>query len=160
MPARRTRIVASDQYDEYDARVRVPKGERLARSRDTPGAHRGFTHSGERKMEHAEIFLKGESEQGEPESNQGPPYVIINEPALASRTREQEELDELLRVLVMLGLTRAAEIASPYVKRWWNGQALPFVKATWKGLRARRMADHQARLDEPGAVHSHSGAAR
>jgi hypothetical protein len=58
----------------------------------------------------------------------------------------------LLGALVMLGLIRAAEIASPYVKRWWNGQALPFIKARWEGLRQRRKADNQAGPVEPSAV--------
>jgi hypothetical protein len=128
--------VASDEYDEYDATVRVPKGEKLARSRDTPGAHRGFSHSGDRKMEHAEIFLKGEDEQ---ELIQNPPpVIIINEPAPALSTGEQNEFDELLQALVLLGLIRAAEIVSPYIKRWLKRQALPFLKARWEGLRERR----------------------
>ncbi len=150
MAGRRKRPVAKVEYDEYDAMVRVPKGEKLARSRDTPGAHRGFSHSGDRKMEHAEIFLKDESEQGA--DHDPPSIIIINEAAPAPRTREQEELDELLGNLVRLALIKAAEMASPYIKRWWNGQALPFIDARWRRLRERRSGGKQGGVNEPSMV--------
>lgn len=133
------RSVASDAYDEYDATVRVPKGEKLAQSRDTPGAHRGFTHSGDWRMEHAEIFLKGESKR---------------QPAPKSRTREQEEFDELLRALVMHGLVKAAEAASRYIKRWWNGQTPASIAGASQNTRPRTYG--RSRQPRPrGAVGGH-----
>lgn len=141
---------SSGNYDEYEATIRVPKGETLARSRNTPGAYRGFTRHGDRSMEHAEIFLKGESEQTEREANQDPPpVIIIREHAPASRTREQEELQEELRALVELGLNKAWEKALPYVKRWCSEQALPFIKTNCERLRKRRGADNQPASHEP-----------
>lgn len=113
--------MGSDEYDEYKATVRVPKGEPLARSRDTPGAHRGFTHSGNRKLQHAEIFLTDEDEEYAQ-------YDLDSEP---------EESDQLLGALVALALIVAASVAAPHLKRWWIGQALPFVRARWARLAGR-----------------------
>ena len=51
------------EYDEVDAVVRIPKGERLADSRRTEGWSRGFTpKSTDKGPEHVEIRLKDEAD--------------------------------------------------------------------------------------------------
>lgn len=49
--------------------------------------------------------------------------------------------------LVLLGAIMAVE-AAPHLKRWWDNQALPFTKATWKRLARTREADSQAATAE------------
>jgi hypothetical protein len=139
-----------DEYDEYDAKVRVPKGEKLAQSRVTPGAHRGFTHSGDRKMEHAEIFLKSEGERDEPESDNDPAPVFRSDPAVKSK--QQQEVEELLQALVKLGMLKAVEWASPHVKRLWHEQARPHISARWERLRHRHATGSELEPAEPPAI--------
>jgi hypothetical protein len=131
------RSVTSVEYDEYDATIRVSKGVSLARSRVTPGAHRGFTHSGDRRMEHAEIFLKGQRGQ---------------ERAPVFRTWVQEELYELLRPVLQIVLVEAAEATLRHIKRWRHEQTPAFTKAPGDGLRERQAADDRPWPNEPGAV--------
>lgn len=144
-------MATSDEYDEFDAKVRVPKGERLAKSRDSPDGYRGFVHGGDRRMQHAEIFLNHKSdEEEEVEPNTSPSsddrsttYVYIVNDDAAIR-REQEETDALLQALVFIALIKAAQVVSPHVSRWWNGRALPFITAKWERLRERRRTASQS----------------
>lgn len=138
-----------DQYDEYDAKVRVPKGEKLAKSRDTPGAHRGFVHGGERRMEHAEIFLKPKGDEVE-QADGDPTTGYIYESARAPKTRAQLELEERLQELVQRGMYKAVDLASPYVERWWHEQARPFMLA--RSERVRHRLSSRRRLGESSAV--------
>ncbi|MFD0315608.1 hypothetical protein [Streptomyces flavalbus] len=57
---------------------------------------------------------------------------------------ERSELDKLLGALVLLGAIKAAEKAAPHLKRWWNDQALPYMKSARIRLAQARKSDSQA----------------
>ena len=136
--------MASSEYDEYEAIVRVPKGADLSQSRKTAGAHRGLTRDPDtNKLGHAEIFLKDENE-ADSLTESPPVFVNVNEYASDSRARERSELGELLGALILLGAIKAAEKAAPHLKIWWNDQALPFMRSTWNRLVPTRKADSQS----------------
>jgi hypothetical protein len=60
--------MAGDEYDEVEAVVRIPKGERLADSKKSDGWSRVLTpKTSDKGPEHVEIRLKEESELDEPE---------------------------------------------------------------------------------------------
>jgi hypothetical protein len=113
-------VAEDEEYIEVDAVVRMPKGERLADSRKTDGWSRGFTpNSAAKGPEHVEIRLKDDGEGAASEATPADPQVIyvheyIEPPR--QKTREQEELDELLQALVMLCQSRrvgAAALTAP-----------------------------------------------
>lgn len=143
-----------EEYDEVDARVRIPRGQRLADSKATEGWSRGFTpKSADRGPSHVEIRVKGQHEgAGEPESQ----VVFVTQYVDSDeRTRDQEEVDDLLRALVVIGIYKAAERAAPHVKRWWNSKAVPFLAARLDALRGSRRAKARAgiRMEvEPAAI--------
>ncbi|WP_440065583.1 hypothetical protein [Streptosporangium sp. OZ121] len=140
--------MADSEYDEYDAVVRVPKGADLSQSRKTAGAHRGLTRDSDtNKLGHAEIFLKDESQEDVP-AESPPVFVNTNEYAPDSRAQERSELEALLGVLVLLVAVKAAEKAAPHLKRWWDDQALPFMKSARSRLARTRKADSQAARTE------------
>ncbi len=120
-----------NEYDEFTAKVRVPKGARLARSRKTEGAYRGITDPGTDQMGQAEIFLMEKNEpdpvatypRGWPESD------LYESEARAQERRENAEF--FADVLVQVGL-KLVEKAAPHVRKWWFEQALPAVKSKWK----------------------------
>ena len=140
--------MADEEYVEVDAVVRMPKGERLADSRKTEGWSRGFTpKSSDKGPEHVEIRLKDAGNQWQPEPEPSVVYIYNDPlPPPPVKTREQEEFEELLRAAVALAILRAAEFAAPRIKRWWMGQALPFLAAKregWQQRKARRKASKQ-----------------
>jgi hypothetical protein len=152
MPAGQRQQMASDddQYDEYDATVRVPKGTRLSRSRETDGAHRGLTRDPDtKKLGHAEIFLKDEADSL---SNEYPSYLPVSEEPSVPRVSERSILDEVIAYVVSYAINVAAAEAKPHVRRLWNDKALPAIKSARnktsdKIARARRV-DRQAAAAE------------
>lgn len=137
-----------DEYIEVDAVVRMPRGERLADSRKTEGWSRGFTpKSTDKGPEHVEIRLKGQDQDSGNGSKASPDleFVYIHEYIESPRmkTREEEELDELFRLVVVLGLIKAGEWAQPRLRRLWNEQVGPYFKEKreqWQARWARRKA--------------------
>ncbi len=137
-----------EEYIEVDAVVRMPRGERLADSRKTEGWSRGFTpKSTDKGPEHVEIRLKGQ-DQGSGHggtASPDPEFIYIHEYIESPRmkTREEEELDELFRLVVVLGLIKAAEWAQPRLRRLWNDQVGPYFKEKreqWQARLTRRKA--------------------
>ncbi|WP_440098481.1 hypothetical protein [Streptosporangium sp. H16] len=136
--------MASIEYDEYDAVVRVPKGAKLPKSKKTAGAHRGPTRDPDtNKSVHPEFFLNGENKENAPTASP-PVFVNVDECNSDSRARERSELDALLVAVVLLVAIEAAQQAAPHLKRWWNDQALPFMKSTRNRLARTRKTDNQA----------------
>lgn len=139
-------MASDDEYDEYDAKVRVPKGTHLSRSRETDGAHRGLTRDPDtKKLGHAEIFLKDKADSPSNEYARHPP---VTEEASVPRASEPSILDQVIAAVVSHAIDVAVAEAKPHVKRLWNDKALPAIKSARdrtqnKIVKARR-ADRQA----------------
>lgn len=139
-------MASDDEYDEYEATVRVPKGTHLSRSRETDGAHRGLTRDPDtKKLGHAEIFLKDEADSL---SNEYAWYPPVSEEASVPRASEPSILAEVIADVVSHAIDVAAAEAKPHVKRLWNDKALPAIKSarnkTSNRIAKARMADRQA----------------
>ncbi|MBX9244310.1 hypothetical protein ICW40_05750 [Actinotalea ferrariae] len=152
--------MADDEYIEVPAVVRMPKGERLADSRKTEGWSRGFTpKSSDKGPEHVEIRLtgKGDASADGPE----PEVVYIHEYVEPQKTREEEEAEELLRLLVVIAVVKAAEWAQPHVRRLLTEHVLPFLvekRKQWRERVARRRAAKgRSSGTGPGAVRPAEG---
>lgn len=132
--------MADDGYIEVPAVVRMPKGERLADSRKTEGWSRGFTpKSSEKGPEHVEIRLT--DERGASAAGPEPEVVYIHEYVEPQKTREEEEAEELLRLLVVIAVVKAAEWAQPHVRRLLTEHVFPFLvekREQWRERVARR----------------------
>lgn len=140
-----------EKYVEVDAVIRMPKGERLADSKKTEGWSRGFTpNSTEKGPEYVEIRLKDNDEDTESGmAPDDPPVTFTYEPFEPSRqkTPEQEEAEELLRLLVILALIKGAQWAQPHLRRLWNELVIPFFNAKrnrWQERKARLKAQREA----------------
>lgn len=138
------------EYIDVDAVIRMPKGERLADSKKTEGWSRGFTpNSTDKGPEHVEIRLKTESEDAERAAGPTEPQVVFIHEYLEPprKTPEQEELEELLGLLILLGFVKATAWAQPRLLRLWNERVIPFFsmkRGRWQESRARRKAGKQS----------------
>lgn len=133
----------SSEYDEYEAIVRVRKGARFAQSRKTAGAHRGMTRDPDtNQLGQAELFLK----ESEPDPVAAYPQGWLDSDRHESQARAQERRENaefLAELLVQIGLG-LAEKAAPHVRKWWDEQALPAVKAKWSSVARSRTSDRRA----------------
>lgn len=147
--------MADDEYDEVDAVVRIPKGERLADSRKTEGWSRGFTpKSSDKGPEHVEIRLKDAADADldqEPEVIYVPEYVESPQRELAPS--QQAAADFLGRIAEDL-----YEALKPVVAHWFRTRVVPAVKAKRQELKQKRQdrkAEKALRADasEPAEEH-------
>lgn len=125
----------NDEYDEVDAVVRIPKGERLADSRKTEGWSRGFTPKSTGKGPgHVEIRLKAETDAP---LDQEPEVVYVSEYVEAPRQEltasQQAAADFLSRVMEDL-----YEALKPVVAHWFRTRVVPAVKTKREELRQKR----------------------
>lgn len=152
-----------EDYVEVHAVIRMPKGERLADSKKTEGWSRGFTpKSTDKGPEHVEIRLKDDDEVVESKLAPDDPYIAFGYAHSESphqKTREQEEAEELFRLLVILALIKGAQWAQPHLQRLWNELVIPFFNAKrnrWQERKARRRvqpeADKQSAPKRPTTV--------
>lgn len=133
--------MGDDEYDEVDAVVRIPKGERLADSKRSDGWSRGFTpKTSDKGPEHVEIRLKNESELDEPEVVYVTEYVEDRQVQL---TPGQQVVADLMQQVIE-GLI---EVAKPVFARWWDTQVAPAMAAKRENFVQRR----RARKDEKQA---------
>jgi hypothetical protein len=60
----------------------------------------------------------------------------------APRQLTQEEMEQIaeLATLIILGIMKAVEVASPHVKRWWNERVVPTAKSGWNRIPKPRSA--------------------
>lgn len=127
--------MADDEYDEVDAVVRIPKGERLADSRKTEGWSRGFTpKSSDKGPEHVEIRLKDAADADldqEPEVIYVPEYV--ESPQRELTPSQQATADFLSRITEDL-----YEALKPVVAHWFRARVVPAVKIKRKELKQKR----------------------
>lgn len=146
------------EYIDVDAVVRMRKGERLADSKKTEGWNRGYTpKSTDKGPEHVEIRLKADGEDAERDTGPAEPQIVfINEYVEPSRnTREQDELEELLGLLILLGIDKATAWVQPRLLRLWNERAIPFFtvkRGRWQERRALRKAGKQPTPSESTTV--------
>lgn len=139
-------IMAEDEdYIEVEAVIRMPRGERLADSKKTEGWSRGFTpKSRDKGPEHVEIRFKDEG-QGWPSNTEPtePQSVFINDNSQqpGQKTREQQELEELIGALLLLGLVKAAGWVQPRLRRLWNERVVPFFMGKLEDFNAQQ--DHR-----------------
>jgi hypothetical protein len=151
-------VPAGQAYDEFDAVVRIPKGERLADSRKTDGWSRGFTpKSSDKGPEHVEIRLKGEVDSPEPEVVYVTEY--LETPRREPTASQQAAADFLSRFIEDL-----YEALKPVVAHWIRTRAVPAVKAKCDEFRQKRQdrkatkmlradASEPAVLDEATSQH-------
>lgn len=140
--------MADDEYDEYEAVVRIPKGERLADSRKTEGWSRGFTpKSSDKGPEHVEIRLKDE---GEVSPAQEPDVIHVTEHAEPPRQRELTAGQQLVADFLKEVLDGVIEATKPYVLEWWDTRVVPAMVAKRDNFLQRR----QARKAEEKALRS------
>lgn len=136
--------MADDEYVEVEAVVRMPKGARLASSRSTDGYYRGFTaRTSERGPEHVEIRFPGADEtrrggaaSAAPGAADAHEYVY-----LFDQEADEDDAEDLLQGLVLLGLIAAAVWAQPRLRRLLTERLIPFLSAKrqqWLERRARR----------------------
>jgi hypothetical protein len=139
MPAHRRWLVADDEdYVEVDARVRMPKGERLADSKKTEGWSRGFTpNSPDKGPEHVEIRLRdeGEDDRSEPE-----PQVVYIHEYIEPRPQEPTWLEELADEILQQAINVLVEAAKPRVVHWRDTKVIPAVKAKCDDFVLKRQA--------------------
>ncbi|MEV7807426.1 hypothetical protein AB0O28_31215 [Microbispora sp. NPDC088329] len=108
------------------------------------GIHQNLYDDQGRLTDHGTFFPDDEN-RGDP-----PPVFVnvTNEYTSDSQATDPLEVEALLGALVLLGAIVALKKAEPYVKRWWNDQALPTLKSTWNRLARTRMADSRATTAE------------
>lgn len=127
--------MAEEEYDEVDAIVRIPKGERLADSRKTEGWSRGFTpKSPDKGPEHVEIRLKDASEA---DLDQEADVIYVTEyvesPQRELTPSQQATADFLSRIAEDL-----YEVLKPVVADWFRSRVVPAVKAKREELKQKR----------------------
>ena len=140
--------MADEEYDEVDAVVRIPKGERLADSRKTEGWSRGFTpKSTDKGPEHVEIRLKDVADaQLDPEPEVV--YVIecVEAPQRELTASQQATADFVSRVLEDL-----YEALKPVVAHWFRTRAVPAMRAKRAELRQKRQDRKAMKALRPNA---------
>jgi hypothetical protein len=119
--------MADEEYDEVEAVVRIPKGERLADSRKTQGWSRGFTpKSTDKGPEHVEIRLKDE---GDSQSVQEPAVIYVTEYVEAPRPPERSMTDQAVLDFLSRVTDELIEAAKPRVAHWLNTHVIPSMRA-------------------------------
>jgi hypothetical protein len=129
--------------------VKWEDGADLSQSRKEPGAFSPLTRDGENNLGHVTLSDVGEDEDFEPiyiyddDDDDGSSHSDSDDPS---------ELEELLGALVALAVIAAAQKAAPHLKRWWNEQALPFLKGSQQRLAKGRSAKHEATAAESSTL--------
>lgn len=109
-------------------RFEYPDGLTPGQSKDG-GLHHNLYDGQKRLVGHGRFIPDDENEEDSP-GEPSPPIFDTNECDCKSdpRVRERLEPEEIVEALVIL--IKFAEWTAPRLKRWWNDQALPFVKST------------------------------
>lgn len=131
--------MADDEgYDEVEAVVRIPKGERLADSRKTEGWSRGFTpKSTDKGPEHVEIRLKDE---GDSQSVLKPEVTYMAEYVETPRIPERSIAGQVTADFLNRVIEELIEAATPHVAHWWNTQVIPAMMAKRDDFLLKRQA--------------------
>jgi hypothetical protein len=115
------------------------------------GLHHNLYDSQGRLVDHARFIPDDESEEDTPTEASSPSFDSHGCGCeYESHSRAGERLDPEEMVEVLVSLIKAAEWVAPRLKRWWNGQALPFMKSTRSRLAWNRMDDgREVPVEEP-----------
>lgn len=112
----------------------VPEGQHLGTSHEVNGAVTGHLFDDETNK------LQGHAAWREVDE---PEYIYSfhddYEPPRQLTQEEKEQIAELAD-LIILGIMRAVEAASPHVKRWWNERVVPTAKSAWNRIPKPRRA--------------------
>ena len=126
-----------EEYDEVEAVVRIPKGERLADSRKTEGWSRGFTpKSTDKGPKHAEIRVK---DKGESQSVQEPEVSYVTEYA-DTRPPERSMAKQAAADFLDRVIDELIEAAKPPVAHWLNTHVIPAMRAKRDDFLLKRQA--------------------
>lgn len=110
----------------------VPEGQHLGTSHNVDGAVTGHLFSdGDNKLQGHAAWREVEDEDDYYSSSSyeyEPPRQL---------TQEEIERAAELAALMILGIIKGVQWASPRVKRWWDGKAAPKLKSTWYKVRGR-----------------------
>lgn len=143
-------MAADEEYDEVEAVVRIPKGERLADSRKTEGWSRGFTpKSADKGPEHVEIRLKDE---GGSQPVQEPEVIDVTEYAEAPRGPELSMAEQAVVAFLRSVIDELIEAAKPHVAHWWNTHIIPAMRAKRDGFLLKRQARKVKRVGRAKAT--------
>ncbi|MCH8562027.1 hypothetical protein LTI14_02150 [Nesterenkonia sp. YGD6] len=140
-------------YEDVEAIIRMRRDARLADSKKTEGWSRGFTpNSSSGGPEHVEIRLKdqGQGESSPPSDPEFTPFAEHTETP-RQKTREQEDLEEALGLLLMLAVLKATEWAKPRIQRLWSEHVIPYFigkRERWLERRAQRRLRQQDASEE------------
>jgi hypothetical protein len=109
----------------------VPDGQHLGTSHDVDGAVTGHLFSdGDNKLQGHAAWREVEDPEDDSSSSYGyePPRQLT-----------QEEIDRAaeLAALMILGIIKGVQWASPRVKRWWGTRAAPKLTSAWQKFRGR-----------------------
>jgi hypothetical protein len=139
-----------EEYDEVEAVVRIPKGERLADSRKTEGWSRGFTpKSTDKGPKHAEIRVKA---KGESQSVQGPEVIrgteyvkprppvrsMAKQAAADVRDRAMDRVIDELAEAAARQTMKLIEAAGRQGGQLWNTHVSPAMSAKREDFRLWR----------------------
>lgn len=143
MAAGRSQLVPKENFD-----VEVPEGTHLGFSRDTDGAHRAHLFDDETNelVGHAELFKSAEDQ---PVAE--PVYMNVDNDRSSSQ-EDETQVEDVLGALAVLGIILAAQRAAPHLKRWWNDQALPFLRKSKSRLSKPRRSKSDAAVVESFAL--------
>lgn len=115
-------------------------GADLSQSRKKPGALSPLTRDGDNKLGHVTLSEVDDDEEDWESDRDW-------EEAAEARRAEQEAQAELV-ALVVLALIAGTQKAAPHVKRWWNDQAVPFMRRSRSRLPRARLPRRRAAADE------------
>ena len=134
------------EYDEVEAVVRIPKGQRLADSHETKGWSRGFTpKSSDKGPQHVELRLKDGAASP---STREPEVIYVTEDVETPRASELTPAERAAAEILTEIINRLIEVAKPFVAEWWETRAIPAIVAKRDGIVQRRRA-HRAENKAP-----------
>lgn len=131
-------------------RFEYPDGLTPGQSKDG-GLHHNLYDDQKRLVGHGRFIPDNENEEDSP-TEPPPPSFDTNECDCESdsRTRERLEPEEIVEALVTL--IKFAEWTAPHLKRWWNDQALPFMRSTRSRFARTRKDDSPDAPTESAAL--------
>lgn len=100
-------------------------GADLSQSRKKPGDYSPLTRDGENTLGHVTMR---DVDEGEGDRMADPETVFVY--VTDERPAAEEDSEQVLVALAVLGVIVAAQKAAPHLKRWWNDTSIPFLKST------------------------------
>jgi hypothetical protein len=114
-------------------RVEWEDGAELSQSQKSPGAHSPLVRDADNNLV-GQVILNDVDDYVEDWRSDGD----------EEDWQFDEELAEQIGALVVLAVIFAARKAAPYVSRWWNDRATPFLKKSGQRVSRRRRRGDQA----------------